>query len=250
MLKRTEGIVLKSSPFGEADLIVTYLTSDYGLLKVFAKSPRKIKSRFGSSLEPLTYSRIAFIGKEDANLPRLTQSDIIKAFHLLRDDLKCFLSVSEMLELSLGFLPEKETNLKVFKLLLDTLSRLESDCNNKLYYLYYKIRFLEITGYSPRFDACGRCGIPVHRFTNSPIHNFYVSHGSIMCEKCIGDREGSIRMTDSTLKFYRSLLKWSLSNINRVRAPEFFLSEVNNVINSHIAYILGSPKSFSFSNMP
>ncbi|MDI6728671.1 MAG: DNA repair protein RecO [Thermodesulfovibrionales bacterium] len=249
MLKRTEGIVLKSSVFGEADLIVTYLTRDYGLLKVFAKSPRKIKSRFGSSLEPLTYSRIAFIGKEDANLPRLTQSDIIKAFHLLRDDLKCFLGVSEMLELSIRFLPEKEPNFKAFKLLLDTLLRLESNCSNKLYYLYYKIRFLEITGYSPRFDACGRCGA-----NGNGHHHFYVSHGSIMCERCVGDREGSIRMTDGTLKFYKSLLKWSLSNINRVRAPEYFLSEVNNVINSHIAYILGSPRSFrflpSFSNMP
>lgn len=240
MLKRTEGIVLRSSLFGEADLIVTYLTRDYGLLKVFAKSPRKIKSRFGSSLEPLTYSRISFIGKEDANLPRLTQSDIIKAFHPLRDELKCFLCVSEILELSLRFLPEKEPNFKAFKLLLDTLLRLESDCSNKLYYLYYKIRFLEITGYSPRFDACGRCGV-----NGNGHHHFYVSHGSIMCERCIDDREDSIRMTDGTLKFYKSLLKWSLSNINRVRAPEFFLSEVNNIVNSHIAYILGSPRSFS-----
>lgn len=249
MLKRTEGIVLRSSLFGEADLIVTYLTRDCGLLKVFAKSPRKIKSRFGSSLEPLTYSRISFIGKEDANLPRLTQSDIIKAFHPLRDELKCFLCVSEILELSFRFLPEKEPNFKAFKLLLDTLLRLESDCSNKLYYLYYKIRFLEITGYSPRFDACGRCGV-----NGNGHHHFYVSHGSIMCERCIDDREDSIRMTDGTLKFYKSLLKWSLSNINRVRAPEFFLSEVNNIVNSHIAYILGSPRSFRFlpgsSNMP
>jgi DNA repair protein RecO (recombination protein O) len=240
MLKRTEGIVLKSSPFGEADLIVTYLTRDYGLLKVFAKSPRKIKSRFGSSLEPLTYSRISFIGKEDANLPRLTQSDIIEAFHPLRDDLKCFLCVSEILVLSLRFLPEKEPNLKAFKLLLDTLRKLESDCSNKLYYLYYKIRLLEITGYSPRLDACGRCGA-----NGNGHHHFYVSHGSIMCEKCIGDREGSIRMTDGTFKFYKSILKWSLLNINRVKAPEFFLSEINNIINSHIAYILGLPKSFT-----
>jgi len=63
MLKRTEGIVLKTNPFGEADLIVTCLSKDYGILKTFAKSPRKIKSRFGSSLEPLTHSKISFWGK-------------------------------------------------------------------------------------------------------------------------------------------------------------------------------------------
>ena len=80
MLQRTEGIVLRTFPFGEADLIVTYLTPDFGLIKLFAKSPRKFKSRFGSSLEPLTHSKISFWGKEDAPLPKLTQSDIMQPF--------------------------------------------------------------------------------------------------------------------------------------------------------------------------
>lgn len=239
MLKRTEGIVLKSSVFGEADLIVTYLSRDYGLLKVFAKSPRKIKSRFGSSLEPLTYSSISFIGKEDANLPRLTQSDIIKNFHPLRDNLKCFLGVAEILEMTLKFLPEKESNFKAFKLLLDTLVKLESDCVNSLYCLYYKIRFLELSGYLPRLNTCGRCGAG-----GNGSHNFYVSHGSIICERCIDGHEDSIRISGSALKFYRSLQKWNLSNISRIKAPEYFVSEVANIINFHVGYIAGSPRAF------
>lgn len=255
MLKRTEGIVLKNSVFGEADLIVTYLTSDYGLLKAFAKSPRKVRSRFGSSLEPFTYSRISFIGKEDTNLPRLTQSDIIKNFHTLRDNLRCFIGVSEILDLTLKFLPEREVNFKAFKLLLDTLEKLESDCGNRLYYLYYKIRFLELSGYLPRLDACGRCGAPTGngvietsnspRYPDTPIqHNFYIAYGSIICGRCIDSKEDSIRISDSALKFYRSLQRWTLSNIHRVRAPEHFLLEITNVINSHIGYITGSPMAF------
>ncbi len=248
MLKRTEGIVLKNSLFGEADLIVTYLTRDYGLLKVFAKSPRKIKSRFGSSLEPLTYSKISFMGKEDANLPRLTQSDIIKTFHALRDDLKRLLNVSEMLELSLKFMPEREPHFAVFKLLLGTLTKLESDCDNALYLLYYKIKFLEIAGYAPRLDMCGRCGTISYNGSYSGHNNFYVSHGSIICEKCIRDREGSIRLSDGTVRLYNSLIKWRLSNINRVKAPAYMLSEIGHVINSHIAYILGRSRQLRKEN--
>lgn len=264
MLKRTEGIVLKNSLFGEADLIVTYLTRDYGLLKVFAKSPRKIKSRFGSSLEPLTYSKISFMGKEDANLPRLTQSDIIKTFHTLRDDLRRLLDVSEMLELSLKFMPEREPHFAVFKLLLGTLNKLQSDCDNAMYLLYYKIKFLEISGYAPRLDMCGRCGTgirngeaekrrrgekisPAHRPADSPIH-FYVSQGSIICEKCIRDREGSIRLSDGTVRLYNSLIKWRLANINRVKAPAYMLSEIGHVINAHISYILGRSKQLRKEN--
>jgi DNA repair protein RecO (recombination protein O) len=271
MLKRTDGIVLKSTVFGEADLIVTYLTSDYGLLKAFAKSPRKIRSRFGSSLEPLTYAKISVLGKEESNLPRLTQSDIIRPFYSLREDFTCLLNISEILELNLNFLPEKEPHPEIFKLLLNILAKLEANSSNRLYYLYYKIRFLEITGYSPRLDACGRCGAsveygetekrrngesekqknkgfdsgsPAPRLSDSPAHhNFYVSHGSIICRKCTAEGDEPIRLSTSALRFYRSLLKWSSAAIDRIIPPEALLSEIEGVINSHTRHVLGPPRS-------
>ncbi|HEX8948263.1 MAG TPA: DNA repair protein RecO [Dissulfurispiraceae bacterium] len=238
MLKRTEGIVLKSSAFGEADLIVSYLTPDYGPLKAFAKSPRKVKSRFGSSLEPLTHARISLFGREESNLPRLTQSDIIRPFHALREDFKCLLDISELLELNLAFLPEKEPTPELFSLLLSVLVKLEADRGNRLYPLYYKMRFLEITGYSPKLDACGRCGSR----TETEHHDFYVSHGSIICPGCIDERDESIRLSSGALKFYRSLLKWNPASIDRIKPPGHLMAEIAGVINSHVKYTLGAPR--------
>ena len=242
MLKRTEGIVLKSAVFGEADLIVTYLTLDYGLLRAFARSPRKVKSRFGSSLEPLTYSRISFLGKEHANLPRLTQSDILRPFHVLRDDFKTLLHMTEVLELNLNFLPDHESHPDMFRLLLSALLKLEADRENPLYYLSYKIKFLEHAGYAPRLDACGRCG---SRAGSRPHHYFFVTHGALMCPGCIEVRDTPIRVSESALKFYRSLFSWKFANLDRVKAPEALLSEISGVINSHIAYISGKAKTFN-----
>lgn len=239
MLKRTAGIVLKNAVFGEADLIVTYLTPDKGLMKAFARGPRKTKSRFGSSLEPLTYSRISLFGREESNLPKLTQSDIIKPFHSLREEFKCLSNISEILELNLTFLPEKEPGPEIFKLLLNALIKLETDCSNRLYFLYYKIRFLEITGYAPRLDVCGRCG---NNTGNSEAHNFYISHGSIICPKCISERDDSIKISGSALKFYKSLLKWNFMTIDRIIPPEYLVSEISSVINSHIRYVMGPLK--------
>lgn len=256
MLKRTEGIVLKNYAFGEADLIVTYLSRDYGLIKLFAKSPRKIKSRFGSSLEPLTYSNISFIGKEDANLPRLTQSDIIMPFYKLREDFNCFNKISEILQLSLNLLPERDANIEVFNLLLDTFLKLQANGDNDLYYLYFKTKLLEITGYSPRLDICGRCGNELQgskeiglkgKYKTSTAlcvselpgqYNFYVSHGSIICKRCISDGNGSTRLSAGALRFYRSFLRWNPSNIDRIKASENLLIEISDLINSHIRYII------------
>jgi DNA repair protein RecO (recombination protein O) len=245
LLSRTEGIVLKSSVYGEADLIVTYLTRDFGLLSAFAKSPRKIKSRFGSSLEPLTYAKISFIGKEDANLPRLTQSDIIVSFHHLRDDYACFVRLAEMLEMIIHFLPERELNGNMFALLLKMLSRLQPGERNDLYFLFCKIRFLGIAGYLPRLDACGRCG---KRASEQAESRFYLSQGSLICDACKGDGTEAIALSRGSLKFYGSILQWGFANIDRVKAPAPLIAEIAHLIDAHIGYIVARPlKSAAFA---
>ncbi len=120
MIYSTEGIVINNTDYAEADLIVTYLSKDFGLINLFAKSPRKIKSRWGSSFEPLTYSRISFIGRED-RLQRVIQSDILESFQTIRENYKLFLKLSEVLKLFLDILPKREPNIELFSLFLNSL---------------------------------------------------------------------------------------------------------------------------------
>ncbi len=275
MLKRTEGIVLRTFPFGEADLIVTYITPDFGILKLFAKSPRKIKSRFGSSLEPLTNSRISFWGKEDASLPRLTQSDIIHPFQALRGSLNCFLKISGIVELTLSFMPERDMNSKVFSLLLDTLRVLENDfiespessvkiptsgkttagsrgknafLHADLLLNHYKVKFLDLVGFAPKLDVCGRCARKGFRF--------YISQGSLLCESCArveavrADIGPPIKLSPAVLRFYTDLLTWDITKIRRIRPSNGLLSELSDIIDMHIKHILSKPlKSEAFTRI-
>ena len=252
MLKRTCGIVLKNAVFGEADLIVTYLTSQHGLLKTFAKSPRKIKSRFGSSLEPLTYARISFFGKEEAGLPRLTQSDIIRPFDSLRSDFNSLLDISEILELCLNFLPEREPAPDVFKLLLNMMMTLESHTACKLLYLFYKIKFLQIAGYLPGLSACGKCGAKTSMVQQARhnYHHFYLDQGTVICSRCLTGESGSMpggRLVSSgSLRFYEGLLKWNPSAIGRINASGTLVAELADVIDEHIRYVLGPSRISRF----
>ena len=54
---RTEGFVLRSYPLGEADKIVTFFSRDEGKVRAVARSARKSRRRFGSSLE--LWSRVS-----------------------------------------------------------------------------------------------------------------------------------------------------------------------------------------------
>ncbi len=233
MLKRTEGIVLKTIPFSDADLIVSFLTPDLGLLRAFAKSPLKTKSRFGSSLEPLTHSKIAFWGKENVSLPRLTQSDIIHSFQSIRDTLVRFLKISEIIELTLRFVPEREANTNIYFLLLHTLHNIEEDWDMSFAVLYYKIHFLRIAGYAPKLDTCGRCG--------KDGHYFYISQGSILCEACAKGSDVPVRITQGAMKLYSYLFTWSIQKIQRIKPTNVPLTELSDIIDMHVRHILVKP---------
>jgi DNA repair protein RecO (recombination protein O) len=229
MLQRTEGIVLKTDLFAEADLIVTYITKDCGIVKTFAKSPRKIKSKFGSSLEPLTYSKISFWGKEDSSLPRLVQSDIVYPFHSLRSSLTCFLKVSEILELTMNFVPERDTNNRIYSLLLNTLLSMEADCQAGLIMLFYKLKLLEIVGYLPGLNVCGRCG---HKG-----NVFYLSHGTVLCSRCSKDRNPSCSLSPAVTSLCINLLGWDMTKLSRIRPAEKIVQELTALIDEHMKYI-------------
>ncbi|HEY8670665.1 MAG TPA: DNA repair protein RecO, partial [Terriglobales bacterium] len=59
-LKESEAIVLRTYPFREADLLVTLFTRLEGKVRGVARAAKKSRKRFGGSLEPLTYVRVAY----------------------------------------------------------------------------------------------------------------------------------------------------------------------------------------------
>jgi DNA repair protein RecO (recombination protein O) len=242
MLHRTEAVICKTTPFSDADLIVTAFTLDYGLVNTFAKSSRKTKSRFGSSLEPLTYAKVSFWGREESTLPRLTQSDIIKPFQSLRERNGCFFPVMEIIELTLGLLAERETHRECFHLLITTLKRIEAGSSEKSAFLntiLYKIRFLDMVGYGPRLEGCARCG--------KSGYNFYISHGSIICGACAGGMDNPVKVSLGLIRLYESLRTWDISKIDRIKMGGTLLAELSEVLNSHIQYTLARPlKSRAF----
>lgn len=243
MQSRTEGIVLRASRFGEADTIVTYLTLDFGIKKAFAKSSRKIKSRFGGSLEVFTHSAIGLMGKEDAQLPRLVQSDIIKPFYAARESYKGLVAASSMAELLIGLLPEAAPNPEAFRLLLDTLEAMDEP-GAGLYALAFRIRLLALKGYGPWTRGCIRCGAEDRQY------QFYVSQGAVVCPTCAmkvnaagHDRQHGrvIALLQGSAKMFEALATWDMSKLGRLKASAAALAELTGLLDAHIEHIISRP---------
>lgn len=236
MLTKTEGIVLKSQKYGEADLIVTYLTADKGIIKAFAKSPRKTKSRFGSSLEPLTHSQISLWGKEQSAISKITQADIINSFHQIRENYQNFVNVSKLIEIIISLTPATIPNKRLFLFFLNTLDLIRSSDQEAAGSLHIitQIRLLAMIGYAPKLNNCGRCG--------SDSLDFYPDSGTTLCKKCAISPSGAgkpfIRINNRVIHFYSHTIKWPINISNRLKPNNETISELSVVIDRHLTYLL------------
>jgi DNA repair protein RecO (recombination protein O) len=236
LLTRTEGIVLTSQKYGEADLIVTYLTSDRGIIKAFAKSPRKTKSRFGSSLEPLTHARISLWGKEQSAMPRITQSDIINSFYQIREDYQDFVSASKLIEILISLTPQDTPHKKLFTFFLNVLHFITSSDPETRHALHLitQVRLLAIIGYAPRLRSCGRCG--------GDSRDFYPDAGTTLCKKCsippAGEGQPFIRINNRVIHFYTHTIEWPINISHRLKPGNETISELSLILDRHLNYLL------------
>lgn len=87
-LLKTSAIVLKSRKWGEADRIVTLFTATHGKAHGVARGARRMKSRFGSALEPFVHCDLELFEKHGDSLYRISQADIRHSFPALRGSLE------------------------------------------------------------------------------------------------------------------------------------------------------------------
>lgn len=237
MQTRTEGIVLRSQKYGEADLIVTYLTSDKGIIRAFAKSPRKTKSRFGSSLEPLTHTRISLWGKEHSSMPKITQSDIINSFHRIRENYNDFVSLSKLSEIVLSLTPAEIPSKQIFSFFLNILHFITSSEEDQkdAQHLIAMVRLLATIGYAPRLSGCGKCGA-------EESYDFYPDSGTTLCAKCastpLSPAKPFIRINNKVIHFYTHSIEWPINKSNRLKPNDQTLLELSGVLDRHLSHLL------------
>ena len=79
-LHESEAIILRSYPLAEADRLVSFLSRSMGRVRGVAAGARRPKSRFGSTLERLSYVSIWYYERETRDLVRINQCEIIESF--------------------------------------------------------------------------------------------------------------------------------------------------------------------------
>ena len=177
----SEAIILSAIPFGEADKMVSYFSRSHGRLRGVAPAARKSRKRFGPGLEPLTYVRLWFFEKENRDLTRLEQCEVLESFWDQSAEYETTVALSHIAELSELLLPEGEPHEKSFRLTLMVLRAMREGCPQSYALTYFQLWSARLAGWLTEMDRCSQCGNPLA--DDAPCY-FSPSEGRLYCARC------------------------------------------------------------------
>jgi DNA repair protein RecO (recombination protein O) len=189
-LHKTEAFVLRTYALKEADKICVFLTKDQGKVRGVAHGARKLRSRFGSALEPFTEVAISYFQKEGRELVSVSTCDILRShFERGARDVETASAFSYMAELLSEFLPEHEPNERLYRLVLATLEAIEEEEGDTSQILrYFEAWLLRLVGFFPDTSACSACDERIS--VDESV--FLTAEGAPRCIACAGGKGLSV----------------------------------------------------------
>lgn len=157
-----EALILRTYRFGEADLIVVFLTRDRGKRRGVAKNAVKSRRRFGAALEPLTRGKVAYFEKEERELVRLDRVDTLAS--PLASAMRGTTGSAAMshagyfAELLDEWSPDAQANEKLFRLGAAVGDALSEGAPVAPLARYFEYWLLRLEGVYPGIADCPRCG--------------------------------------------------------------------------------------------
>jgi DNA repair protein RecO (recombination protein O) len=145
----SETFVLRTYPFREADLIVSFFTRDLGKMRGVARRARRPKSPFGSGLERLSQVRMAYFQRENAELVSLNGCELIQSQFDLSSDYASGVALDYFTEAAEHLLPAHEPSEKFFRLMMAVLAHLRSGGDVWAAILYFSLWATRLTGVLP-----------------------------------------------------------------------------------------------------
>ena len=155
--RETEAIILKTFPLGESDRVVSFLGRGSGRLRGVAAGARRLKNRFGSTLEILSHVHLWYVERETRDLVRIQQADLLESFHKAQSNYALSTGLAVISEVAELVLPEREVSEAMFRLILLAVREIERTGSWELPLSYLAFWTVRLGGWLPRFDRCTTC---------------------------------------------------------------------------------------------
>jgi DNA repair protein RecO (recombination protein O) len=152
----------------------------------------------------------------------------------LREDLVRVGYASYIIELLDRFTYEEGENFALYRLLSETLSRINNEPDPAFAVRYYEVRLLDLVGFRPQLFHCVNCGEEIR----AEDQFFSFEKGGVICPQC-GAKEAGVRpVTMPALHILRHFQRSSYAEAQRARVSSTVDRELENLMGQYLTYLL------------
>lgn len=230
---RTEAVVLRQTPIGEADLLLTLYTPHEGKLRAIAKGARRLTSKLSGHLEPLTRVELAMsVGQ---SLDVVSQAQMMDGFPNVKCDLARTSRALYLAELIDGFAVERSANAPLYQLLLDALALLGGVVEPGPLLRCFEVRLLELSGFMPELNVCVEC----RQATEEDQYRYSPDGGGLLCAACTPPRVRLMPISTRALATLRLLSATRLEQAAHLHLEPELVEELRVLLSATVRYWLG-----------
>jgi DNA repair protein RecO (recombination protein O) len=158
-LVETESLVIKSYNLAEADKIVVLLTREHGMVRGVAKGAKRLKSKFGSGLEPFSIIRVEYFEKESSELVSIQKVDLVRSSFEAASNPDFLQKFSYLGDLLITFSPPHDPNETLYRMVRACIETGTNDAASiAATGVYFELWLLRLSGFMPDWGRCDGCG--------------------------------------------------------------------------------------------
>lgn len=212
-LIETESLVLKSYDLAEADKIVVLLTHDHGIVRGVAKGAKRLKSKFGSGLEPFSVVQSAYFQKDAVELVAIERIDLLRSSFSVASEPDFLERFSYLADLLLSLTPPHDPSQTLYRMAKACVQTASDNATSLLSVgVYFELWLLRIAGYLPDWSRCEGCSRTFSDNESSSLSGSF----HLICANCsrgpIGEVSSAVRtLASSILKIAPSAFAISAS---------------------------------------
>jgi len=183
------GLVVRETPVGEYDKLLTVITEEMGRIVISGKAVRSLKSKHMAATQLFCYS--SFVLRKSRGYYYISDSALTESFFGLRTDLDRLALATYLCDVAAEMAVEGVGDEELLRLTLNTLYALANHKHIPTAQVKaaFELRCAAIEGFLPNLTACNVCGAETDTVQKLFLD---VMNGRILCGDCLRN----VRHTD------------------------------------------------------
>jgi DNA repair protein RecO (recombination protein O) len=220
----TEALVLRTYKLGEVDRIVVFLTRDRGKKRGVAPGARRLRSRFGAALEPLTRVGVTYFEREGRELVSMNYAEPMSSpMWTSRSD--ALGHAGYFAELIDEWAQESDPSETMFRLGCSVVDAMAAGLAIEPLARYIEYWILRLQGVYPSFSTCGLCGGRLAR-PGGPPAVLMPGERDYRCAACARPAARAIALSEEALAFLKAIGGLAPTRLGEVTVADHVLRQL------------------------